>query len=112
MLALDLKRVAAFVRGADTEELLDRVTVYRAGMEPVALDLMEAELDRRGVTRSDIADHHIERRQRAILLPDGSALRCNFCARPAVVRRWGWHRVFGMLPVFPLVFARCEKHEK
>ncbi|MBN9520054.1 hypothetical protein J0H58_16260 [bacterium] len=112
MLALDLKRVAAFVREADTEELLDRVTVYRVGMEPVALDLMEAELDRRGVTRSDIADHHIERRQRAILLPDGSALRCNFCVRPAVVRRWGWHRAFGVLPVFPLVFARCEKHEK
>ena len=65
MLGLDLKRVAAFVRGADTEELLDRVTVYRNGMEPAALDLMEAELDRRGVTRSDIADHYISRRERA-----------------------------------------------
>lgn len=110
MLALDLKRVAAFVREADTEELLDRVTVYRAGMEPAALDLMEAELDRRGVTRSDITDHHIERRQRAIILADGTALRCNFCVRPAVVRRWGWHRLFGVLPVFPRVFARCDKH--
>jgi hypothetical protein len=111
MLGLDLKRVAAFVRAADTEELLDRVTVYRAGMEPAALDLMEAELDRRGVTRSDIADHHIARRERgAIMLPDGTALRCNLCPRPAVVRRWGWHRLFGVLPVFPRVFARCDVH--
>jgi len=110
MLGLDLKRVAAFVRAADTEELLDRVTVYRAGMEPAALDLMEAELDRRGVTRSDIADHHIARRERAILLPDGTALRCHFCARPAVLRGWGWHWLFGRLPVFPRVFARCEEH--
>ncbi len=110
MLALDLKRVAAVVRAADTEELLDRVTVYRNGMEPVALDLMEAELDRRGVTRSDIADHYIARRERAVLLPDGTAQRCHFCPRPAVVRGWGWHRVFGVVPLFPRVFARCEVH--
>ena len=110
MLALDLKQVAAFVRGADTEELLDRVTVYRAGMEPVALDLMEAELDRRGVTRSDIADHHIARRAVAIIRADGTALRCHHCPRPAVERGWGWHRLLGVLPVFPRVYAACEMH--
>ncbi len=112
MLAFDLKQVAAFVRAAETEDLLDRVTVYRAGMESAALDLMEAELDRRGVTRSDIADHHIARRAAAILLPDGTALRCHFCPRPAVVRGWGWHRLFGVLPLFPRVYARCEVHSK
>ena len=37
----DIQRVAAYIRVADTEELLDRVTVYRNGMEPAALDLME-----------------------------------------------------------------------
>ena len=110
MMRLDLRAVAAFVRGADTEELLDRVTVYRAGMEPAALDLMEAELDRRGVTRSDIADHHIARHETAIMLPDGTALRCHFCPRPAVVRGWGWHRLFGVVPIFPRVFARCDRH--
>jgi hypothetical protein len=110
MMRLDLRAVAAFVRNADTEDLLDRVTIYRPGMEPAALDLMEAELDRRGVTRSDIADHHISRHQTAIMLPDGTALRCNFCGRPAVVRGWGWHRLFGRVPVFPRVFARCGMH--
>ena len=60
---LDLKRVAEFIRRAETEELLDRVTVYREGMEPAALDLMEGELDRRGITREMIADHDEERRQ-------------------------------------------------
>jgi hypothetical protein len=110
MLGLDLKRVAAFVRGADTEDLLDRVTVYRGGMEPAALDLMEAELDRRGVTRSDIADHHITRRATAIMLPDGTAQRCHFCSRPAVVRGWGWHRLFGRVPIVPWVFACCDSH--
>jgi hypothetical protein len=110
MLAIDLRRVAAFVREADTEDLLDRVTVYRNGMEPAALDLMEAELDRRGVSRSDIADHYITRRETAILLPDGTAMRCHFCARPAVNRGWSWHRLFGLVPVFPRVVARCERH--
>ena len=107
----DLKQVAAYIRRADTEELLDRVTVYRAGMEPAALDLMEVELDRRGVTRDEIAEHDVARRENAILLPDGTALRCSFCDRPAVVRRWGWHRLWDRVPVFPMVFAYCDVHE-
>ena len=106
----DLKRVAAYIRRAETEELLDRVTVYREGMEPAALDLMEMELDRRGITREDIADHDQARRETAIMLPDGTAMRCNFCDRPAVVRKWGWYRLWGRLPVFPRVFAYCEGH--
>src|SRR5262245_132920 len=97
----DLKRVAEFIRRAETEELLDRVTVYREGMEPAALDLMEGELDRRGITREEIADHDAMRRETAIMLPDGTALRCSFCNRPAVVRRSRWHKLFGVVPIFP-----------
>jgi len=110
MLGFDLKRVAEFIRRADTEELLDRVTVYREGMEPAALDLMEMELDRRGITREAMAEHDRARRETAIMLSDGTALRCNFCDRPAVVQARGWHRLFGRVPVFPRVFARCAEH--
>lgn len=106
----NLKRVAEFVRGADTEELLDRVTVYRDGMEPAALDLMEGELDRRGVTREAIAAHDAKRRESAIILPDGTAMRCSFCDRPAVVRARRFHRMFGRIPVFPMRFAYCDFH--
>ena len=31
------------------------------------------------------------------------------CHRPAVVRRWDWHRLWGLLPVFPRVCARMLK---
>jgi hypothetical protein len=106
----DLKRVAEFIRRAESEDLLDRVTIYRNGMEPAALDLMEMELDRRGFSRDDIREHDRLRRQTAILLPDGTALRCNFCDRPAAVRRWGWFRLFRRIPIFPRVFAYCEAH--
>jgi hypothetical protein len=108
----DLKRVATYIHRADTEELLDRVTVYREGMEPAALDLMEMELDRRGVTRDDIADHDRIRRETAILLPDGTALRCSFCNRPAVVHGRSWHKLFGRIPLFPRVFASCAVHDR
>ena len=107
----DIQRVAAYIRVADTEELLDRVTVYRNGMEPAALDLMEMELDRRRVTRGDIADHAITRWETAILLPDGTALRCSFCNRPAIIRGGGWHKLFGRVPIFPRIFARCALHD-
>jgi len=108
----DLKRVAEFIRKAETEELLDRVTVYREGMEPAALDLMEGELDRRGVSRAEIADHDAKRRATAIMLPDGTAARCSCCSRPAVRHERRWYRVFGLLPVFPKVFAYCELHSR
>ena len=110
MLRLELKAVAEFTRRATTEELLDRVTVYRAGMEPVALDLMEGELDRRGITREEIAEHDEMRRRTAIILPDGMALKCNYCQRPAVHRGWKWHRLFRRIPVFPARVALCERH--
>jgi hypothetical protein len=107
---LNLKRVAAFIRKAETEELLDRVTVYRAGMEEAALDLMEGELDRRGYSREMIDGYRESRLENAILLPDGTALRCNFCNRPAVIRGRGWHKLFKRIPVFPRVFAYCTLH--
>jgi hypothetical protein len=106
----NLKRVAEYVRRAETDELLDRVTVYREGMEPAALDLMEGELDRRGVTREQIAAHDARARASAIILPDGTAMRCSFCNRPAAARAVRFHRLFGLLPVFPMRFAYCEFH--
>jgi hypothetical protein len=110
MRGLDLRRVAEFIRKAETEELLDRVTVYREGMEPAALDLMEGELDRRGVTRDEIAEHGRSRWETAIHLPDGTAMRCSFCNRPAIVQARGWTRLLGVIPVFPRVFAYCAVH--
>jgi hypothetical protein len=107
---LDLRKIAAYIRRADTEELLDRVTVYRNGMEPAAVDLMENELARRHVTPEEIAEHDRLRRETAIMLDDGTALRCSFCERPAVLRAWAWHRLWGYVPVFPCFFSYCEVH--
>jgi hypothetical protein len=124
-----LREIAQYVRTAPTEELLDRVTIYREGMEPAALDHMEGELDRRGVTRAQIADHDAKQRATAIMLPDGTAKRCCRCNRPAVrdARGWHWMKVgipfIGMLigrgsvplgfsiPVFPRLHAYCEVHD-
>lgn len=45
----DADRVRANARQAPTEDLLERVTVYRSGMEPEAVEIIEAELRRRGI---------------------------------------------------------------
>jgi hypothetical protein len=107
----DIEQVARFVREADTEELLDRVTVFRDGMEPEALDLMEGELSRRGVRYDDILAHQEQRQQRVLTHADGIAVRCSLCERPAVSRKWGWHRLYGRIPVFPRKFWYCEQHD-
>ena len=85
-LFLDLERVEKNVERATTEDLLDRATVYRNGMEPEALNLIDAELKARDVTEADLLAHR-ERRARTVYAADGLAVKCERCPRPAVVRR-------------------------
>jgi hypothetical protein len=106
---LDLDRVRVNVQGATTEDLLDRATVYRAGMEPEALALIDEELKARGIGEADLAEH-ARQRQQAVIAADGLPLKCQKCPRPAVTYRWGWHRLWGLIPVFPRRLAYCAEH--
>lgn len=105
----DATRVLANARAADTDDLLDRVTAYRAGLEPEALDLIEMELRRRNVTPEQIADRA---RQYAGCLraADGTALMCSWCRKPAFTAAWGWHRLWGRVPIFPERSYFCREH--
>ena len=108
-LFFDLDAVEANVVRAETEDLLDRATVYRNGMEPEALNLIDAELRARGVGEADLLMHR-ERRARTLYASDGLAVRCGRCPRPAVARKWVWWRYLGLLPVFPRPLVFCEIH--
>src|SRR5438309_1336400 len=101
MIPFDANKVLLNVRQATTENLLNRVTVYRDGMEPEAVTMIEAELHQRGVTAAQIQEHAERSRGQEQKGPDGLALKCSFCQRPAVARGWGWHRLWGQVPVFP-----------
>jgi hypothetical protein len=107
---LDLERVRENVRRATTEDLLDRATVYREGMEPEALEIIDAELRERGLSAFDVAEHAERRRGHVLFAPEGWALKCAKCHRPAVGRVRGWHRLFGLMPLFPRWFYYCEDH--
>jgi hypothetical protein len=108
----DAERVRANVRQATTEDLLDRATVYAEGMEPEALDIIETELRRRGVTWADQKAHAERHQAQSRLAGEGSPPRCRYCPRAAVVRAWGWHWLPGFLPGFPLpwLYYYCEAH--
>ena len=110
MFQFDHERVLANVRHAETEDLLDRITAYRAGMEPAAIAIIETELRDRGVTPAEIAAHDARCRQETIYLQDGTAARCHFCHNPAVAQGWGWHYLWGNVPVFPRFFRYCREH--
>jgi hypothetical protein len=109
-LELNLKKVAAYIRQAETESLLDRVTVFRDGMEPAALDLIEGELSRRGVSLEKIAEYGELRSATVVINAAGEALRCHFCERPAIVRGRGWFKLWRRIPIFPRMYSRCEVH--
>jgi hypothetical protein len=109
-LGLDLERVQANVRRAELEDLLDRATVFRTGMEPEALELIDAELRARGIDAAVVAAHR-ERRAATLYEANGLAVKCGKCFRPAVARKWGWHRLWGVLPVFPRQLAFCAEHQ-
>src|SRR5262245_42375371 len=108
MMRLDLQRVSEEVARAPTEDLLDRITVYQDGMEPEALDLIDAELRHRGVTLSEIEAHEANRRRTMITGPDRMPVKCAFCWRPAVVEVWDWHRLWKKVPFFPRRMSYCE----
>lgn len=110
MWAFDAQRVQANVQQASTEDLLDRITAYRAGLEPAAIALIEEELQRRGVTAAQIAAH-AQTRQDCLYDAAGVALTCSRCSRPAVVAAWGWHRLWGVVPLFPRRFPYCAVHQ-
>lgn len=106
----DLERIRANVAGASSEDLLDRITIWRAGMEESALAIIEEELRRRDITSYDIALHEEMRSQNLIILGGGYPARCCECFRPAVQRVVAWHRVWGVVPLFRRSFYYCEKH--
>lgn len=105
----DPERVWLNVRQATTEDLLDRVTVYRRGMESEALEMVESELFERGIS-ADVIEAHAKKRDTVIKDAAGVALPCSFCHRPAVAQGWGWHQLWGVIPLFPRFYSYCEKH--
>lgn len=109
-LDLNLDRVRQNVQKASTEDLLDRATVYRSEMEVTALPIIDAELSKRGVSVDEV-QAHLESRKQAKSRADGTILNCSFCYKPAMREGWGWHRLFGVLPVFPRPLAWCADHD-
>lgn len=90
---------------------MDRMTVWRDQLEPAAVEIIAAELRQRGVGPEAIEAHRQQRAAAGIQGSDGIAWKCSFCGKPARGRRWGWHRLWGWLPVFPRKFACCADHD-
>jgi hypothetical protein len=107
----DAERVRRNVEAATTEDLLDRATVYAPAMEPEALDLIEAELRQRGVTGEQQRAHAERRKGHLFVRADGTVIACSFCRRPAVTEGLGWHRLWGVLPLFRRRVYYCEEHK-
>lgn len=107
---LDLQAIVTNIRKAETDDLLDRVTVLRETMEPAAVDLIYAELARRGYSPEAIDEYGVGREPTVIRDDSGVTLTCQRCRRPAVTAKWRWHKVWGVIPLFPRWLATCEMH--
>ncbi len=107
---LDLQKVLENIRQADTDDLIDRITAYRAGMEIDAIDMIEQELHRRRVRQSEIDDYRAECVRECLFNADGAAKMCSLCRKPAVEERWAWHRIMGTVPIMPRRMRFCKTH--
>ena len=105
------QRVQANVRKATTDDLMDRVTVFRAGLEPAAVPIILEELRSRGVTPEAIVLHEGSR-VGVLFYDNGIACQCIRCAKPAVAREWGWQRIFRKVPLYPRTFLLCTDHAR
>ena len=105
-------KVSANIQKADTDELLDRITAYRSGMEPEAIALITRVLHQRGVSAAVIAARVEEYEKTCLFLPDGTAVMCSFCRKPAVAEGWRWHKLWGMMPLFPRRARWCKNHNE
>jgi hypothetical protein len=110
MFRFDLQKCLAEMRKAEKDDLLDRVTAYREGYEPAIVSMIEEELRRRGVKLQSIEERMAECRRDCLFDDSGVALQCSSCRRPAVTEVWGWHRMWGVLPLFPRVIRCCNGH--
>jgi hypothetical protein len=109
-LDFDVERVLANVRRSPTPDLISRITVFREGMEPKAIQLIESELSNRGVEPEEIEAYGEKLRREMLVSADGLPVRCSFCHQPAVTQSWDWHRIWGRIPVFPRTFYYCAEH--
>lgn len=108
---LDLPRVKANAEKASTEDLIERVTVFRDQMEPEAVEVIEQELRKRGYGPEKVAALGRSAAEAVVRRPDGTAAACSFCSRAAVAQGWGWHRWRGGLPLFPRWLRYCSEHK-
>jgi hypothetical protein len=106
----DEEKVLVNVRRADTDDLMDRITAYRQGMEAAAIDIIEQELFTRGITAAQIAERQEECRRECLFQPDGNAVQCSLCRKPAVVECWDWHKLWSKIPLFRRRFRYCKQH--
>ncbi len=106
----DPQKVLLNIRKAETDDLLDRVTAFRSGMEPEAVALIERELYERGVTATEIADRRESCERDCLFRPDGTAVKCSFCHKPAVAQGLGWWKAYWIIPIFPRRLQYCEEH--
>ena len=106
----DEQKVLMNIRQADTDDLLDRITAYRLGMELDAIEMIERELRDRGISEGEIEDHREACERDCIYLPDGTAAMCSFCHKPAVAEGRVWWKIWWTMPIFPRRVRYCAAH--
>lgn len=106
------KRWRANAAEAKTEDLLDRVTVLRPGMEPAALEIIEEELRSRSVTDEQVDEYRQQRESEVIWREPGLAWTCSYCTRPAVAWEQEWIRLLWIIPIYPRPVRCCKDHQE
>lgn len=104
------KRIAA-ISNTSTPELLDAVTVLLPQMDTDALEVMHAELARRGIGPDEIGSHLRDLRPLVIRDETGHVPMCSQCRRAAVGSVMVRHKLWGLIPLMNRQRYFCQEHE-
>jgi hypothetical protein len=105
----DIDRVRANLKRASTPELLDRYVFFRGGLEEEAVTALRDELRSRGVAEEAMQAHR-DASPDVLWETPALAYRCWKCEQPAVVCERRWHKMWGILPLYPRPVYCCPAH--
>ena len=103
------EQVRKFAALAETNDLIERVTIQRDDLDPEALTIIMQELLSRNISAETVSEYE-KSRDKFLYDSQGKPRLCNICGRPAISSIKSWLKFLRIVPIMPITEYCCEAH--